>query len=107
MTAEMAGKLKKGDVFFAHRVENTDGALPRAGKPDDGASRAAELALERPHLLGWKPVMLLEEPFENVHESFRSFWSRFDNDSDAGEADARRGSIDRNLPIHDFMGSQA
>ena len=64
----MAGKLKKGDVLLAHVVENADGALPRAGEPDNDASRAAELALQRLHLLGRQMEMLLEEPFKNVHE---------------------------------------
>ncbi len=67
----MAGKLKKSDILLAHGVENADGALPRTGEADDDASRAAKLALQRLHLLGRRPVMLLEEPFENVHEVFR------------------------------------
>ena len=61
MAAKMAGKLEKGDILLAHGVENADGALPRAGKPDDDAPRAAELALQRLHALGRRLEMLLEE----------------------------------------------
>ena len=63
VTAKMAGELKKGDVLFAHGVENADGAVAAAGEPDDDASRAAELALKRLHAFGRQMEMLLEEPF--------------------------------------------
>ena len=64
---------------------------PAAGKTDDDAPRAAELALQRLHALGRHMKVLLEEPLENVHEGLPADGSRcLDKDSHAGEADARR-----------------
>ena len=59
----MAGKLNKSEIFFADGVENADGAQIPAGESDDGASRAAELALKRLHLFSRQPIILLEKPF--------------------------------------------
>ena len=52
----MSGKFEKGDVFFAHVVEDADGGGLFAGETDDVASGAAEIALQRLDVLGraWK-----------------------------------------------------
>ncbi len=63
MPAKMPGKFKKGDVLFAHVVQNADRAESAAGQPDDLAPRAAELALQRLHLLGRRVEMLLKKLF--------------------------------------------
>ena len=91
MAAKVAGELKKGKVLFAHGVENADGGVARAGQPDDIASRAAELALQRLHAFSRRMKMLLEEAFKSVHEKLPCFSSRYlVKDSDAGEGDARQ-----------------
>ncbi len=64
----MFGKFEKGNVLFAHAIENADGADLFVGKANDLAARAAELHLERLDALGRCVKMLLEELFENVHE---------------------------------------
>ena len=51
VAAKMPGKLQERDVLLAHGIENADGARSPAGEPDDGAPRAAELALKRLHML--------------------------------------------------------
>jgi hypothetical protein len=59
----MPGKLKKSNVFFAHGVQDADGARPSCREPQDGAPGAAQVALQRPHVFGGVPEMLLKEPF--------------------------------------------
>ena len=91
MAAKMPGELEKGKVLFAHGVENADGGVARAGKADDIASRAAQLALKRLHAFSRRMKVLLEEAFKNVHEKLPCFSLRYlVKDSDAGERDARR-----------------
>ena len=63
----MPRKLEECDILFAHGVENADGAVRSAGEADDGAARAAKLALQRLHLFGRRMEMLLEKPLKNVH----------------------------------------
>jgi hypothetical protein len=63
MEAEMPGELKESNILFAYRIQNADGADSSTGEPNDGAPRAAELALKRPHILGRQVAMLLEEAF--------------------------------------------
>jgi len=52
---------RKGDVLFAHPVQNADGADLFIGKANDLAARAAELSLERLDAPGRRVEMLLEE----------------------------------------------
>ena len=78
MPAKMPGKFEKGDVLFAHVVQNADRAGRSAGQPDDLAPGAAELALQRQYLLGRRVEMLLEELFENVHEDATKITSNRD-----------------------------
>jgi hypothetical protein len=42
-------------------MENADGGTSSAGQPDDGTSRAAELALQRLRAFGGEVEMLLEK----------------------------------------------
>ncbi len=35
MAAKMAGELEKGNILFAHGIENADGGVARAGQPND------------------------------------------------------------------------
>jgi hypothetical protein len=44
-------------------MEDTDGTQRAGGQTNDHAPRAAKLALERLHLFGGEPEMLLEKPF--------------------------------------------
>src|SRR6266849_3642798 len=68
VAAKMSGKFEEGDVFFAHAIQNADGAAFSAGKADDLAPRTAELALEGLHPLDGGAEMLFKKPFENIHE---------------------------------------
>jgi hypothetical protein len=68
VTAEMAGKLEKSNILFAHGIENSDGGVPRAGEADNDAPGTAELALERHNALRRRLEVLLEKASENVHE---------------------------------------
>ena len=43
--AKMPGEFEEGDVLFAHVIEHANRAAFFTGKPDDLASRSAELAL--------------------------------------------------------------
>jgi hypothetical protein len=61
MAAKVAGEFKKSDILFAHGMENADGGTSSAGQPDDGTSRAAELALQRLRAFGGEVEMLLEK----------------------------------------------
>ena len=70
VTTKMARKFEEGDVFFAHRILDADGAESAAGEADDGAARASKLALERLSLFGWSVEMLFEEPLEIVGQWF-------------------------------------
>jgi len=67
MTAKMAGELEKGNILFAHRIENPDGGLSPSGKADNDSARAAELPLERLNALRRRLKVLFEEAFENFH----------------------------------------
>jgi hypothetical protein len=58
----MPGELNEGDIFFAHRIKNSDGAQALTGEPHDGAARATKLALQRMHVFCRKVVVLLKEP---------------------------------------------
>ncbi len=60
VAAKMPGKFEEGDVLFAHVVQNANRAEFAAGKPDDLASRTAELALQRLHSLDRRVEMLLK-----------------------------------------------
>src|SRR5580692_1218829 len=96
MAAKVPRELDEGEVLFAHGVENANGGVARAGQPDDDAPRASELALKRLHALRRRMKVLLEEAFQCVHERLPCFSSRyFDQDSDAGEGDARRAGLQR------------
>ena len=64
----MPGKFEESNILFADVIQNADRAELFAGKPDDLAPRAAELALQRLHPLDRRVEMLLKELFENVHE---------------------------------------
>jgi hypothetical protein len=59
----MPGELKKRGVLFTDWIHNADGAQLAGGQPDDGAPRAAELALKRAHLFRRQRVVLLEKLF--------------------------------------------
>jgi hypothetical protein len=59
----MPGELKESGILLPYGIQNADGAEFSAGEPDDGALRAAELALKRLHVFGRQLVMLLEKPF--------------------------------------------
>ena len=69
MAAKVAGEFEEGDVLFAHGITNADGGEAAAGEADDGAARAAKLALERMGLVGRDVEVLLEEAFEYVGQS--------------------------------------
>src|SRR6202008_5160219 len=66
--AKMLRELEKGDVLFAHGIQDADSADALTCQPHNGAPRAAELALERVYLFRLEPVMLFEEPFQNFHD---------------------------------------
>ena len=66
MAAKMSGEFKEGGVFFAHAVEDADGADSCVGQTDDFAAGTTELALERDDALGRSVKMVLEELLENV-----------------------------------------
>src|SRR5277367_1862111 len=68
MSAKMLRELEKGDVLFAHGIQDADGADALTCQPHNAAPRAAELALERVYPLRLEPVMLFEEPFQNFHK---------------------------------------
>jgi hypothetical protein len=96
MAAKMPGELEKCKVLFAHGVENANGGVARASQPDNIAPRATELALKRLHVLSRQMKVLLEEAFKSVHERLPCFSSRyFDQDSHAGEGDARQAGTRR------------
>ena len=63
----MPGKFDECGVLFAHTVENADGTDVFARQPDDTASRAAELPLQRLNLHNRGVEVLLKKIFENVH----------------------------------------
>ena len=80
VAAEVFGEREEGGVFFADVVEDAygGGVFGFVGEADDFAAGAAEVTLERLDERGRRVEMLLEERFEDVHESsaFQSF--RFD-----------------------------
>jgi hypothetical protein len=63
----VAAEGEERGVFFAHAVQNPDGALLSVGEADDFASRAAQLALQLDDARRWVVKVLLEEGVENVH----------------------------------------
>src|SRR4249919_120478 len=67
MLAKMTREFQKGDVLFAHVIQNSDGSLFSAGQPNNLAPRPAQLHLQWLHVLYRDAEMLLKEIFENVH----------------------------------------
>src|SRR5262249_12415001 len=51
MTAEMTRELQKGDVFSMHFIQNPNGAQLLMSETDNCPPRAAQVALQRLHLL--------------------------------------------------------
>jgi hypothetical protein len=72
MPAKMPREFEERDVLFAHVVQNSDGGDLPARQPYNFAPRAAELPLQRLHLLHRYPEVLLEETVENVHDVYRA-----------------------------------
>jgi len=67
MPPEVPREFQERFVFFAHIIENPNGAGFPSAEPDNPAPRAAELALQRLHALDGRMKMLFEEFFENIH----------------------------------------
>src|ERR1700756_2113393 len=91
----MLRELEKGDVLFAHGIQDADSADALTCQPHNGAPRAAELALERVYLFRLEPVMLFEEPFQNFHEGL----SR-DNSDCSHDIERRWCGATYRAPIH-------
>jgi hypothetical protein len=70
MAAKVPGKLEEGDIFFAHVVQDADGALILVGKPNNAAPRSSELTLQGLHPRHRRVEMLLEKPLQDVHRGF-------------------------------------
>ena len=68
MSPKMPGKLEEGDILLTYGVKNADGAGSPATQPDNNAARTTELTLKRLNVFGRQMEMLLEKPFQNVHE---------------------------------------
>jgi hypothetical protein len=78
----MLRKLQKRSIFLAVGADNTDGVNPLSREAQDGASRAAKLALKRLYLLRREAKMLLKKSLENFHDRrFRHLLTLLHNDT--------------------------
>ena len=68
VTAKMPREFEECGVLFPNVVQDSNRTEFVVGEPDDIATGAAELALQRLHALGRRVEMLLKEFLENVHE---------------------------------------
>src|ERR1700676_2969339 len=66
--AKVPGKFDKGNILFAHVIQDANRTELFAGKPDDLAARTSKLALQRLHPVAREVKILLKNAFENFHE---------------------------------------
>ena len=70
MAAKVPRELEESDIFFAHVVQDANGAMILVRKPNNAAPRPSKLALQRLYPRHRRVEMLLEEPLQNVHRRF-------------------------------------